>query len=238
MLRLLSIFALVCCVLVGSINVVAAPLVSGKQSQFIKQLLPEVRKANSEVQATREKLEAIHTKWSKSQTLSSRDQTWVQKVALNYKLKDFKSTDKASWETLLHRVDVLPESLILAQAIHESAWGQSRIAQQENNYFGRFCFTRGCGTLPKNKRSKGDTHEIKSFNSLYASVGDYLRNINTHQAYKTLRVERFKLHEKNKELHGSDLVAHLTKYSENGKYYVTKVKAIIQAYKLEKLDSV
>ena len=236
MTKLLLTVLCICAVFVGSAN--AAPLVSGQQSLFIKQMLPQVRKANSEVQATREKLEGLHAKWSKSKHLSAHDQAWVQQVALDYKVKDFNAKDTTSWEKLLHRVDVLPESLILAQAIHESAWGQSRIAKQVNNYFGRFCFTSGCGITPKNRHVKGDTHEIKAFGSLYASVGDYLRNINTHKAYQTLRAERSKLHQNNQDLHGMVLARHLTLYSEHGETYVTKVKAIIRAYKLEKLDTV
>lgn len=237
MTKLLNLL-LACCILVCSANVYSAPMVSGKQSQFIKQMLPEVRKANAEVRLTREHLLSVHSKWVKSHQLSARDQLWVQKVAVEYRLKDFNSKDKASWDTLIRRVDVLPESLILAQAIHESDWGQSRIAKQVNNYFGRFCFTSGCGMPPKKRRGKGDTHEIKRFSSLYASVGDYIRNINTHTAYQTLREERSKIHASKQELHGTVLAKHLTKYSEDGSSYVTMVKAIINAYKLENLDTV
>ena len=229
---------LVSMIFVSGASVYSAPLVSGKQSLFIKELLPQVRKANNEVQVKRDRLEALHAKWLKSPTLSSNDQSWVNALAVEYKLKDFSAKDKASWDKLLHRVDVLPESLILAQAIHESAWGQSRIAKQVNNYFGRFCFTPGCGITPQNHHGKRFDHEIKAFSSLYGSVSDYLRNINTHQAYKTLRAERSKLHEKNQDLHGTALAPHLSKYSTNGAYYVGKVKAIIRAYKLEKLDTV
>ncbi len=238
MLKYLSSLLLACLIFVNTSTVYSAPLVSGKQSQFIKQMLPEVRKANAEVRLTREQLLIVHTKWLKSHQLSSRDQLWVQKIAVEYKLKDFNSKDKSSWETLIRRVDVLPESLILAQAIHESDWGQSRIAKQVNNYFGRFCFTSGCGMAPIKRHGKGDTHEIKRFSSLYASVGDYIRNINTHKAYQTLREERSKIHSSKQELHGSTLAKHLTKYSEDGTSYVSMVKAIIHAYKLEKLDTV
>lgn len=238
MFKLSTNLLLACLIFVGSINVYSAPLVSGKQSLFIKQMLPQVRKANSEVQAKREQLEGLHAKWLKSQPLSAKDLAWLNSLAVEYKLTDFKSKDKAGWDQLLHRVDVLPESLILAQAIHESAWGTSRIAKQVNNYFGRFCFTTGCGIQPQNRRSKNDKHEIKEFGSAYASIGDYIRNINTHKAYQTLRAERSDLHKKNQDLHGMVLARHLQKYSEHGESYVVKVKAIIQAYKLEKLDTV
>ncbi len=222
-------------ILVSGATAYSAPLVSGKQSLFIKELLPQVRKANSEVQIKRKRLETIHTSWQKSHSLSNKDQQWVAALAVEYKLTDFKIKEKTSWDKLLHRVDVLPESLVLAQAIHESAWGQSRIAKQGNNYFGRFCFSRGCGMMPKKRHDK---HEIKTFASLYASVGDYIRNINTHEAYKNLREERSKIHANNKDLHGTVLARHLINYSENGQYYVSKVKQIIRAYKLEKLDTV
>jgi len=238
MLKLMLKSLLVSLILVSSASVYSAPLVSGKQSLFIKELLPQVRKANSEVQAKRNRLEVLHGTWLKSHTLSNKDQQWIMALAVEYKLKDFSIKDKACWDKLLHRVDVLPESLILAQAIHESAWGQSRVAKQGNNYFGRFCFSPGCGMVPKNHHGGRFNHEIKTFSSLYASIGDYLRNINTHQAYTNLRAERSKLHQKNADLHGSVLAGHLTRYSENGATYVSKLKKIIQAYKLEKLDTV
>lgn len=238
MLKFFSNLLLACVILVSSASVYSAPLVSGKQSQFIKQMLPEVRKANAEVRLTRELLLTMHSKWSKSHQLSTRDQLWVQKVAVEYKIKDFNSKDKTSWDKLIRRVDVLPESLILAQAIHESDWGQSRIAKQVNNYFGRFCFSSGCGMAPIKRHGRGDTHEIKRFSSLYASVGDYIRNINTHTAYQTLREERSKIHANKQDMHGTILAKHLSKYSEDGATYVSMVKAIIHAYKLEKLDTV
>lgn len=238
MLKLLANAILACLILVTSVNVSSSPLISGKKSVFIKEMLPQVRKANNEVQAKRNKLETIHTQWTKKHLLSFKDKSWVENLAVEYKLKDFAIADSGSWDKLLHRVDVLPESLILAQAIHESDWGQSRIAKQVNNYFGRFCFTSGCGIQPQKRRSKHDKHEIKAFNSIYASVGDYIRNINTHQAYQTLRTERSELHKKNKDLHGLALAPHLKKYSEDGVSYVKMVKAIITVYKLEKLDTV
>ncbi len=238
MFKLSANFLLACLIFVGSVTVYSAPLVSGKQSIFIQQMLPQVRKANSEVLVKRTQLEIIHAKWLKSPKLTAKDQAWLSQLAVEYKVPHFNATQKDSWDKLLHRVDVLPESLVLAQAIHESAWGQSRIAKQVNNYFGRFCFTRGCGIQPQKRRSKHDMHEIKEFSSAYASIGDYLRNINTHQAYQTLRAERSELHKKNQDLHGMALARHLQKYSEHGESYVVKVKAIIQAYKLEKLDTV
>ena len=79
------------------------------------------------------------------------------------------ASDQDIINELILRVDVIPVSLALAQAANESAWGTSRFALEGNNVFGQWCYKKGCGIVPAERRS-GATHEVKSFTSVERSV--------------------------------------------------------------------
>ncbi len=130
------------------------------------------------------------------------------------------------------KVDVIPESLVLAQAAIESAWGSSRFAKQANNLFGQWCFNKGCGVVPNN-RGEGKFHEIKRFNSPNESVASYFKNLNSHPAYHKLRLLRAQLKASNGVVYGSELASELTFYSEERDKYVQNVQNLIRQNKLE-----
>lgn len=133
-------------------------------------------------------------------------------------------------ENFLKQVNIIPASLTLAQAANESAWGTSRFARKANNYFGQWCFTKGCGIVPK-QRSGNAQHEVQSFKHVSASVRSYIRNLNSHPAYEELRQIRNK-----KGFNGSDLAEGLSKYSERGQHYIEEIQSMISYNKLTKYD--
>ena len=138
---------------------------------------------------------------------------------------------------LLQRVDVVPVSLVVAQAANESAWGKSRFAREGNNLFGVWCYTEGCGIVPK-LRNEEAKHEVKRYDSFKDSVIDYMRNINRHRAYQKLREIRAAERAAGRELSGHRLAAGLAKYSEIGDEYIKRIRAIIDGRKLALLDTV
>lgn len=133
-----------------------------------------------------------------------------------------------NWSTLLARVDAVPLELALVQAAKESGWGRSRFAEDANNLFGQWCFSKGCGIVPK-QRPEGATHEVQSFNSVNHAVRAYLMNINTHRAYRALRRVRAKARAAGKAPSALDLARTLTSYSERGEAYVQEVMKLIRA---------
>lgn len=135
-------------------------------------------------------------------------------------------------EELLLRVNIVPRSLTLAQAANESAWGTSRFAVRGNNYFGQWCFSQGCGLVP---RSRGDSasHEVRAFSSPAESVRAYIYNINTHPAYATLRQLRADAENENRIARGSELAAGLLSYSERGEEYIKEIRQMIRSNKLQ-----
>lgn len=213
--------------------VATAETLGPKQSTFIKQMVPIIRTANREVLNERQKLLQLHQQWQSNPTLSAAQQQWLSKLADRYKTTS--PTTETEWQALIAQVDTMPVSLVLAQAINESAWGKSRFAREGNNYFGRWCYKTGCGIVPL-KRTSGASHEVKKFPTELASVEDYLQNINSHTAYQDLRARRQKLEQQGKAVHGVDMADSLTKYSTRGKAYVADIKAIIKKYDLAQFD--
>ena len=215
-------------ILLFSGAVYAAPTA---QQQFIGKMLPAINLANGKVTVERDRLTKDYSKWTVGQVISKGEWSWIAGVASKYKLKNTTLYKKDDWQNLLNRVDIVPAPLVLSQAINESAWGKSRFAKQGNNYFGRWCYVKGCGIVPLN-RAPNKKYELKSFPSMQASVEDYLLNINTNDAYKTLRAMRKSQHKNPGQLDAKKLAQGLLKYSERGQAYVNDIKSIISKYHL------
>jgi Bax protein len=140
-------------------------------------------------------------------------------------------------DQLLLRIAPLPPSLVLAQAAIESAWGTSRFARQGNNLFGQWCYQKGCGLVPL-RRSADSKHEVAKFDSVAAAVEAYLHNLNTHRAYKDLRVLRAELSTAESSANGHQLAQTLLYYSELRQVYVDEVQAVIRINKLHGYDEI
>ena len=121
----------------------------------------------------------------------------------------------------------MPEWLALMQAANESAWGTSRFAREGNNFFGQWCFRKGCGIVPS-RRAKGATHEVAAFKSPAESVRAYMHNLNTGKAYRYLRKIRTGLRRQGKPLTAEVLAAGLDHYSERGHAYVEDLRRMIR----------
>lgn len=210
--------------------------VAAKKAAFIEYLLPRAEAANTLVAMQRAQVIKLQERWQQQQQLNSRDTKWLQKVATDYGIKTFEPAQKEDWDLLLRRVDVVPVSLLLAQAANESAWGTSRFAREGSNLFGQWCYKAGCGIDPQVK-SVGQTHHVKRFNNPYESIKSYIHNLNTHFAYKSLREQRAKLRDQEQPITGDRLVAGLTKYSERGSDYVHDLRQLMHANKLARYDS-
>ncbi len=130
---------------------------------------------------------------------------------------------------------LVPASMALAQAAIESAWGRSRFAAEGNNYFGQWCFSAGCGIVPS-RRPQGASHEVQVFDSLDEAVASYLRNINTHPAYTTVREARVEIRQREQPLDSLKLVEGLEKYSARGEDYIHELQQMIRYNNLKKFD--
>ena len=203
-----------------------------RKKEFFNYLLPLINNHNASILKARHKI----SQWSQHpDSLGWFDHFQLENFLETYQLDNFNINNEHDWAKLLRRVDVIPASLALAQAANESGWGTSRFAREGNNYFGQWCYKKGCGIVPKGRGTR-DVHEVAIFNSPSDSVASYLRNLNSHKAYKTLREIRVIMREEEQSIRGAELVKGLGKYSQRGQDYTIELRSIILHNNLQKYD--
>jgi len=203
--------------------------VSKKKKQFFNYLLPLIKHANNEIRAERHWLLAF-----KEQTdISQEDMNQLLTLADKYEVSTLKPNQIL--KALIKRVDIIPPSLALAQAANESAWGTSRFAISGNNLFGQWCYVKGCGLVPL-EQVEGQHYEVAKFDNVLDSIRSYMRNLNTHYTYKSLRTNRQILRESGQLVTGLSLTEDLIHYSTRRQHYVMEIEAMILHNKLGKHD--
>lgn len=203
-----------------------------RKSQFFQYVEPLIEAENATVLSDRARLVEIADKDAPGWL----DRLWLEDLAEDYGLEPAELDTDALIDALLRRVDAVPESLALAQAAKESGWGTSRFAREGNNLFGEWCYREGCGLVPRS-RPDDKVHEVEAFDSPRESVASYVRNINTHRAYRELRRERARLREAGRPLSGIELADQLARYSERGDAYVDEIVGLIRYNGLETANS-
>jgi len=138
-------------------------------------------------------------------------------------------------DTLLCRVDYLPEKLVMAQAIIESGWGKSKFAVELNNYFGIRCYTPGCGRAAA--EVENPNFWVKEYPTIEACLSEYLWTLNTGQVYEELRNNRKNLRDSKQYPNAIFLAQGLARYSEKGDEYIRLIEAIINDYLPENLPA-
>ncbi len=200
-----------------------------RKAVFLRFMLPYVLEANKAVRKQRERLLFLQKKQEKRQRLGEVEAMWLDALFKEYRVK------AGDFATLLKRVDTVPVSLALAQSAVESGWGTSRFAQQGNAPFGQWTSKDHAGMVPL-ERKEGLTHKVRAFESLKKSVDSYLRNLNTHRAYRDFREVRQSARSVGKSVDSVNIAKTLSKYSEKGMVYVTLLQGIIKKNDLRSLD--
>jgi len=220
----------------GLISICSNAQLSLKQQQFIKHLLPNIRTVDQRIARQHAKLEKFYMDFLAGKKINAQETLWLDQLSTRYALKPTQFTHKANWTALLKRVDVIPPSLILAQAANETAWGRSRFARLGNNYFGQICHRPGCGIVPKRRRP-GARFEVTVYPNATSSVRSYLHNINTHRLYRQLRQLRYQQRLKRQPLNSVVLANGLHYYSERRGDYISDIVRLIKAKHLRRFDS-
>jgi len=204
--------------------------IAARKNLFVASVLPLILSANREIIKERQWLLKIKQKQNSGQNLLPDESHMLEDLADKYQAD-------ANVKMLLKKVDVLPVSLALAQAIEESGWGTSRFAQQGNALFGQQVFSeKASGFVPEN-RGRGKIHRVGKFSNLYASVKSYMKNLNTHFAYAGFRNQRAIARQNAEILDSISLANSLTSYSERRKDYAASLQVLILSNKLQALDT-
>lgn len=200
--------------------------VDDKKRAFLRSVLPLVLLANQEIENKRAHMLELLERQEAGDVLDAEAQAWLEELARQYGVED------GSPDALKRRVDVLPVSLALAQAIVESGWGTSRFAVEGNALFGQRTWGESAKTLiPAKDRSV----RVRAFEDLMDSVRAYMHNLNTHPAYKEFRRHRAKTVARKDTIDGYDLAASLEDYAEINNY-VEKLRGLIRSNRLQELE--
>lgn len=200
--------------------------VKAKKRAFFSYMRPAIIRENNAILEVRTQIQAIALKLASEQELSFEENLLITELAKTYLVKASVPTQDKVVE-LLERIDIVPLELVLVQAANESAWGTSRFAKIGLNFFGIWCYRKGCGMVP-NGRNHGARHEVAAFKTLDASVKRYLYNINTNRAYNVFRRIRSDLRAENLALDPSMLATGLIRYSERRNAYVEDIMRMLR----------
>ncbi len=200
--------------------------VKEKKRRFFAFIKPAVLAENEKILASRVEIERLIEQLSLEQPLTEEEHALIASLVKKYKVSKKFSLLKQLYELQL-KVDIIPPALVLVQAANESAWGTSRFARMGLNFFGVWCYRKGCGMVPSG-RNTGAKHEVAAYKSVSAGIARYLHNINTHHAYRVFRAIRGQLREQNQPLRPEILATGLTAYSERGTDYVLELTDMIR----------
>ncbi len=207
-----------------------------KKNIFISILLPIALRGNEIILEEKQSIKKIST--------SKKNIDELEFFAKKYKVQNYKNINFANLNNsqisqiksqLLIKVDTIPISMILAQAIVESGWGSSRFAREGNALFGEWTWQKGMGIKPEENLDAN--FAVKSFSDISSSLNSYLLNLNRHSAYKALRNYRFENFKDEKPINGLEAANFLSGYAEIGYKYVTKIREMIEANKLYRYDN-
>ena len=205
-----------------------------QKQQFVRTVLPLIINENQKILSNRNDLMVLRAKLTEKNSLNSFELNKLIKLSKKYKIKFDNEHKMEVIDKLLLRVEMIPNSIVLAQAAIESGWGSSRFAKDYNALFGEYTYDNTKGVVPL-ERENGDTHLIKSFNSYNNSVASYFNNINSHYAYEDFREIRNIMRERNNFSNVNLLVERLSTYAEDENYIKT-IKQVIKTNNFSNFD--
>lgn len=204
--------------------------IKDKKQQFFEFLRPKIKRANQKIKYQQVLFQKLSDEIENNTYHSDTSKKKLVRLGVSYGLKRENVLNQL--EELSKRIDIIPESLVLAQAANESAWGTSRFSVEANNLFGQWCFKKGCGLVPK-KRNDNAVHEVEKFQSIQDAVTSYMKNLNSNRAYNSLRAIRASLRQQGRPIKGAKLAEGLIHYSERGNSYVEEIIKMIKQNLLE-----
>jgi len=212
-----------------------------KKSIFYRVILTLILYENEAVLRERDKLLAILETRDDDGAFPADQMERLNHLAYSYRVIKDETADtltEAQIQDLLTRVDMVPPSLALAQAAHESGYATSRFAYTANALFGQWDWSADA-IKPEQQREGMGNYGIKSFNQPIDSVRAYIWNLNTHRAYAGFRKERAAQRGGQQgriTLDSKKLADTLTSYSERGTEYTEELKSTISYNRLDKAD--
>jgi len=189
--------------------------ISPKKKKFFSLVVPAIENVHKEQE---EQFEKIQKDINKHQNSAE-----IARLKILYKVTD----DNA----LLLALKPHPQSIVIAQAAIESAWGTSRFFREANNIFGMWSKNPKEPRIAAGiKRNGTYTIWLRKFTTLDESIREYYITIGRVKDYKEFRALRYITQDT------AQLVIKLDKYSELGDEYAKIISSVIRHNDLTKYD--
>jgi len=201
--------------------------VNEKKRQFFSYMRPKIIAENEKVLFERDFVLKMQIKLNENKEFNADETKELKKLMVDYRIDNRDVSKSKTFKELLIHIDIIPLELALTQAALESAWGTSYFARKANNIFGQWCFTPGCGVVPK-RRPAGETHEVAIFDNVNLSVRYYLKFLNSHPLFSKLRKARLKNRKKDEYPNAYDMSGGLSAYSARGNDYIAELRSMIK----------
>ena len=201
--------------------------VNEKKRQFFSYMRPKIIAENEKVLFERDFVLKMQIKLNENKEFNADETKELKKLMVGYRIDNRDVSKSKTFKELLIHIDIIPLELALTQAALESAWGTSYFARKANNIFGQWCFTPGCGVVPK-RRPAGETHEVAIFDNVNLSVRYYLKFLNSHPLFSKLRKARLKNRKKDEYPNAYDMSGGLSAYSARGNDYIAELRSMIK----------
>jgi uncharacterized FlgJ-related protein len=191
-----------------------------RKTLFLGAVAPLIEAENAAIAAERAQVEAWISAGETGRALSLAEQGRRDLLARRY------GAPYSDLEELLRRIDGVPVSLALAQAVLATGWGGSDAAINRNALFGR---------RPSDAEDETDGDPTR-FRTLRASVRDYLLTLNTRPEFESFRAARAAQREAAAPLSAQTLAPHLAAYAASGEAYTRSLMDLIAENDLERFD--
>ena len=191
------------------------PSVSEKKKKFFALVVPAIEHIHEEQEEQYERVK------------KSIDEGIATDEILTLKQRYRVSSNKS----LLLALKPHPQSIVIAQAAIESAWGTSRFFREANNIFGMWSKNPNEPRIAAGvKRNGKKTIWLRKFATLDESIEQYYQTIGRVKHYKEFRKLRYETNDP------FLLVKKLDKYSELGDEYTRIIASVIRHNDLTKYD--
>jgi len=194
--------------------------VSQRKKTFTQIMLPLILYENNRIQEQHQEMMDAYRR---------NDLDILAQYAELYRVKAGDSWDAERYfKALDSRIQPVPIGLALTQATIESGWGGSRFALEGNALFGQWVYNDEYGI-----KAAGSSVTVRRFPDLLSSVRSYMRNLNSHRAYRQFRTQRFDMLKQNKPLLASPILNTLKAYAEDGNGYVRTLRSVLRTNRFD-----
>jgi len=194
-----------------------------KKVRYIEILLPAILIVKHNLLNEKERTEKIWVKLKAKERINKSDSIFLNSIYEKYKSDNIAEIHKKQH---LH-----PNSIVIAQSILETGWGDSRFFLNGNNAFGIWSYNKLDKRMAASTSRDGIVIYLRRYDNIAQSVEDYFSTLATSWAFDDFRDKRYESD------NPYELIWYLNKYSELRNNYVKKVGEIIIQNNLTRYDS-